>query len=31
MEEDPFFCGQKDLFDKMLETGIKIEQESFVG
>ena len=31
MKEDPFFAGQRDLFEKMLETGIKIEQESFVG
>lgn len=31
MKEEPFFAGQGDLFDKMLETGVKIEQESFVG
>ena len=31
MKEDPFFAGQIDLFEEMLETGIKIEQESFVG
>ena len=31
MKEDPFFAGQIELFDRILETGIKIEQESFVG
>ena len=31
MKEDPFFAGQRGLFHKMLEAGVKIEQESFVG
>ncbi|MDO4265516.1 MAG: hypothetical protein Q4C63_03515 [Eubacteriales bacterium] len=27
MVQDPFFAEQKALFEKMLETGIKLEQE----
>lgn len=30
MIDDPFFAKQKDIFDLMLLTGIKLEQESFV-
>ena len=30
IKEEPFFAGQRELFDKMLETGVKIEQESFL-
>lgn len=29
MKEDPFFNEQCDLFDRMLESGLKLEQESF--
>ncbi len=28
MTEDPFYCGQKELFREMLETGVKLEQEA---
>ncbi len=27
MMEDPFFAGQKELFERMLEEGVKLEQE----
>ena len=29
MKEDPFYHGQRVLFDRMMETGLKLEQESF--
>ena len=31
MREDQFFADRKELFERMLETGLKLEQESFDG